>query len=330
MCLAEQLADTYNMAKTELVESLCFTLSGFSSCTEPVTDMSQFDVNTKTVIEHPMYDIPSLVPKLESVLKSNIHTHISDSKSAVESMLGPFADKPLGSTTNSEALIPHAGMDDLSEDPDISTAEDNVMRANKKHFISMTEGITWEEEKMFLFLSDSSSDDSDEVHSNCGEVEDDDGEEQEKNLNTQKEKTVKNQEKENGKVKEEEETKGFNRSLNIYASAFKPSAKVVQEQEEKNSYHKEDAEAKTAARIVSAPVEGIQLNATASERNVLGKSYAVYWLPYGSVYFLLLCSVFTLLFCYLFISCLLIIYLCNHIVIYFLYLIYPSMPWFVM
>jgi hypothetical protein len=68
-----------------------------------------------------------------------------------------------------------------------------------------------------------------------------------------------------------------NKSLNIFANAFKPSAKIVQEQEEKNSYHKEDGEAKTAARIVSAPVEGIQLNATASEyNNALGKSYAMY------------------------------------------------------
>jgi hypothetical protein len=266
ICLAEQLADTYKMAKTELVESLSFTLSGFKRCKEPVTDMSQFNVNTEMVIKYPKFDIPNLVPKLGSVLKSNIHTHISGSKSAVESVLGPFADKPSGSTSNSEALIPHAGVDDLSEDPDISAAEDNVMRANKSHFISMIEGITCEEEKMYSFSSDDSSDDSDEVDSNCDEVEDDD--------------------------REEEETKGLNKSLNIYASVFKPSAEVVQEQEDKNCCHKEDAEAKTAARIVSAPVEGIQLNATASAYNVSGRSYAMYWLLYVSVYFFLLYSVF--------------------------------------
>jgi hypothetical protein len=274
ICLAEQMADTYNMAKTELVESLTFTLNGFASCTESVTDMSQLNVNTEMVTEYPTYNIPNLVPKLTSVLQSNIHEHISDSTSAYESLLGPFADKPSGSASSSEAFIPHARMDDLSEDPDISTAEDNVMRANKRDFISLIEGMTCEEDKMYPFLSDNSSDDSDEVDSNCDEVEEDDGEEQEKNLNIQKKKIMENQEEENGKFKKEEETKGLNKSLNIFASAFEPSAKIHQEQKE-NSYHKEDTEAKMAAGIVSAPAEEIHLNAKASEYNVLGKSYAV-------------------------------------------------------
>jgi hypothetical protein len=262
--------DTYNMAKTELVESLTFTLNGSANCTESVTDVSQLNINTEMVTEYPTYNIPNLVPKLTSVLQSNAHKHISDNKSACESLLGPFADKPSGSASGSEAFIPHAQVDDLSEDPDISTAEDNVMRDNKRHSISPIEDITLEEANMYPFLNDNSSYDSDEVDSNCDEVEDDNGEEQEKNLNTQGKRIVEIQEEDNGKFKEEEEIKGFDKRLNIYVSAFEPSAKIHQEQEEKNSRHKEDAEAKTAV-----PVEEIQLNATASECDALGKSYAV-------------------------------------------------------
>ncbi|PNF28586.1 hypothetical protein B7P43_G09381 [Cryptotermes secundus] len=276
MCLAEQLADTYNTAKTELVESLSFTLSGFINRTDPVTDMSLIDNNIKMGIEYPMYENPNVVPEFESLLKSNIHTHISDSKTAVESMLGPFADKPSGSTSNSETLIPHAGVDVLSEDPDISTAEDNVMRTNERRFISVSEGISCEEENMYSFSSDISSYDSDEIDSRCHQL-DDDGVEQQKNLDTQKEKTWKNEEKDNGMVNVEEETKGLKNSLNIYASAFEPSAKVVPQEEQKDSYHREDAETKTAARLVSAPAEEIQLNAATSEYNAFTHSKPGWW-----------------------------------------------------
>jgi hypothetical protein len=245
MCLAEQLADTYNKAKTELVESLSFTLNGFASHTESVTDMSQLNNNTEMLIEYPTYDISNLDPKLKSAFKHNVYRHVSDKKSAVETALGLFADKPLGSTSSSEAFIPHAGVDDLFEDPDISTAEDDFTRALKRDVISPVESITCEGE--MVDSSDDSYDDSDEVDSKCDEVEDDDGEEQEGNQNTQKEKTVKNQEEENGKVEEEEQTKGLNKSLNFYASEFRPFAKVGPEQEEMNSYHKEIQLIATAA-----------------------------------------------------------------------------------
>jgi hypothetical protein len=154
MCLAEQLADTYNMAKTELVESLSFTLKGFDNCTQ-----SDFNVNPEMVAECPTN------PKLKSVLESDVYKHVCDNNSAVDTLLVP--------------TIP-----DVSEDPGISAAEYNVMG----HLTSQTESITCGKEKVYSSLSDSSCDDSDEVDSKCDDDfdddddddDDDDGEEQEK------------------------------------------------------------------------------------------------------------------------------------------------------
>jgi hypothetical protein len=275
MCLAEQLAHTYTMAKTELIEPLCFTLSGFSSYAEPLSDMVELDSSSEVVVEPPTYDIPDQDPKLKSVLKSNVqeHKHICDSKSAAETLLVPS-----GSTGSGESFIRHAGVGDLSEDPCNSTTKCNVMRPCYGHSLSPPESITSEREVLNLFVSECSCDDSDEVDSNSDEVEDDGGGKQGKNLN--QEEREEEEEEENGKVKEEEKPRGLNESLNCDA--------------EGNSCHKEDALAR-----MTAPAEEVQLFPTASECNVFGKECAIPQLLYVNIYFLLFYSVFSVLATYL-------------------------------
>jgi hypothetical protein len=222
------------MAKTELVESLSFTLKGSHSYAE-----SEFSVTTEKAGECPNYDIPDLGPQSKSVFESDVHKHICDDKSAVDTLLVPF--------------IPH-----VSQDPGINTAEYNGMG----HITSQRESITCEKEKVYSFLSDSSCDDSDEVDSKCDDDDDDDDDDEDDDDGEE-------QEKENGTVTEEEETGGSNTHLNCDAVEFIPSAKEDGEQGE--ICHREVAGTKSTCRIVSAPAEEIQLVAAASEYRVPGK-----------------------------------------------------------
>jgi hypothetical protein len=253
------------MAKTELVESLSFTLKGFDSYTQ-----SDFNVNTEMVAECPTNH------KLKSVLGSDIYKHTCDSKSAVDTLLVPTypdlsqipglsaaeynCSRHFTSQTESitcrNPLVPT--YPDLSQIPGLSPAEYNFLR----HFTSQTECNTCRKEKVYSFLSDSSCDDSDEVDSKCDGVDDDDEDDGEDDDDEQ--------EKENGMVTEEEQTGGLNSSLNCDAVEFNSLAKVAAEQRE-NLCHKEVAETRSTARIVSAPVEELQLITASSECNVSGK-----------------------------------------------------------
>jgi hypothetical protein len=271
ICLAEQLADTYNRVKMELVDSLSSTLTGHANCTVSVTDMSQLKNYNEVMIESQTHDTPNLDttvsdPELKWILTGNLSTHNLDIKSSVETLLGSFVGKPV-SINGDKAFIPHAEVDDLVEDPDISTAEDIIMSSNKVHVTPVSKSFISEGEKVVSVISDSSCSDSD-MDIRSDEV-DDDGEQQGENQKTQEE--------ENGKVKEEKENEEaeekLDKLLNPDASEFKPQSEVLPEQEELNS-HPEDVEPEVAA--VSVPYKEIQLSGTTSRNNALGKSYPLY------------------------------------------------------
>jgi hypothetical protein len=261
------MAVTYIMAETELVESLSFTLRGLANYTKSLTDTSQLNSDSEVMINQPSRNSPKMDSELNWILTSNLNIHNFDSKSTVETMLWPFVDKPSASTNNGEAFIPHAEVVDVIEDPDISTAEGNVLRANKTHLTSMSESVGSEGERVDSFLSDNSCDDSDKIDNRSNEVADDGGEQQE-------EKIIRNEEEEDGMVKEEEENKDvedLDKSLNPDANEFKLPA-VVPEQEELTFHPEGDVEPTVTDTAVSVPDERIQLLHTTSGCDVSGKS----------------------------------------------------------
>lgn len=265
------MAVAYNVAKAGLVESLSFTLRGLPNFTKSLTDMSKLSSVSEVMIKPPGCNSPEVDPELKGILSGNLNTHNIDSKLAVKTMPWLFVDKPLASTNSDEAFIPHAEVVDIIEDPDISTAEGDVLRGNKRHLTSMSKSIVSEEERMDSFLSDNSCDGSDKIDISSDEVEDDGSKQQE-------EKSVRNEEEKVGKVREEEENKGtekdLGKTLRADASEFKPLAEVVPEQEELTFLPEGDKQ-KMNERIVSVPGERTQLLDTASRCNVSGKSFAV-------------------------------------------------------
>ena len=276
MCLAEQLAETYKKAKTELVQSLSFTLMGVADCTKLLPDTS----------EHPVLNSDHFDPELKLRMIGTLNTHNYVGKPSVGTMLRSFVDTPPGSTNDNEEFIPDAEVGDLVEDPDIHTAEDIMLAAKRLPTASIESVIEGDS----LDIIDSSSDDSDELDSRSDEVHDDDdddddddeeeeeeeecedGEQREKNQMTNKENTAKNHEKENKNEKEEKAIKQLEeelaKGLNPDANEFKPVEVVDPEHGELKSYSEGNDEAKTAARIVPSPVDNIHLIGTASGKSV--------------------------------------------------------------
>ncbi|XP_021922164.1 uncharacterized protein LOC110830988 isoform X2 [Zootermopsis nevadensis] len=262
ICLAEQKAAVYNMVKTELVESLFFTLTGLSNYTESLTDMSQQNSNAE--VEPPSHTSSNM----------DLSTHSLDSKSAVETVLSTFVDEPSASTNSAEAFIPHAEVVDDVEDPDICTVEGNVFGTDKRHLTSVSESVISEGEKVDSFISDNSCDDSDKIDSRSDEVADDGGAQWEENI-------VRNAEEEDGKLKEAEENKGVeenvDKKLNVDASEFICPAKIVPEQEELAFYPEGDDGPEITERSVSVSDERTEFLGTASGYNASGtKDLAVH------------------------------------------------------
>ena len=277
MCLAEQLAETYKKAKTELVQSLSFTLMGVADCTKRISPDSS---------EHPNLSSHHNNPALKLHMIGNLNTYNYVGQPSFETMLEPFVGTPPGSTKNDEVFVPDAEVGD----PDIHTAED-ILAAKRLTAVS-NESIN---EGDFLGIIYSGSDGSDELDNRSDEVNDgddddddddedeeeeeedeeyEDGEQREKNQMIGIENTAKNHEKVNINEKEETTTKQTEeelaKGLNPDANEFKPLEVAVPEHGELTSHSEGNVEAKTAARIVPAPVDNIQLIGTASS-----KSYAV-------------------------------------------------------
>jgi len=280
MCLAEQLAETYKKAKTELVQSLSFTLMGFANHTKKMLpDRS----------EHPILSSYHIEPALKLHMIGNLNRHNYVGKPSFETMFRSYVDTSPGSIKNDEVFIPDAEVGD----PDIHTAEDIL--AAKRLPAASIESVSEGDSLGVIYSGSDGSDEldsrSDEVRDGEGDDDDDDdddeeeeeeeeedeyedGEQQEKNLMVCLENTAKNHEKENINEKdktmrkqiEEELAKG----LNPDANEFKPLEVVVPEHGELMSHSEGNVEAKTPARIVAAPVDNIHLVGTAS-----GKSYAV-------------------------------------------------------
>jgi hypothetical protein len=276
MCLAEQLAETYKMAKTELVQSLSYTLTGVANYMKLLPDIS----------EHP---IVNNHPELNWHVISNLNTHNYVSKPSVETTLRPFVDKLPASTNDGEVFIPLAEVDEVVEDPDIHITEDMILAAKRLPNANI-ENIIEGDASGIIYGSSDDSDDldnrSDEVHDGDGSDDededdehddDDDDEQQEKNQMTHIENTVKNHEEENINEKEETANKQIDedlgKGLNPDANEFTPV--VAPENELLKSHSEGNVEAKTAAKIVPAPVDNSHLIGTASGYNALGKLYAV-------------------------------------------------------
>jgi hypothetical protein len=272
MCLAEQLADTYKKAKSELVQSLSFTLMGIANCTKKILpDMS----------EHSILSSHYTDSALMLHMMGNVNTHNYVDRPYFETMLSSFVGTPPGSTKNDEVFIPDAEVGD----PDIHTAEDTLAtrRLPAARIDSVSEGdslgIIHSGSDGSDDLDDRSDDDDEEEEEEEDEDEYEDGEQQEKNQMIRVANTAKNHEKENISEKEETMSKQTEeelaKGLNPDANEFKPLEVVVPEHEELKSHSEGNVEEKTAARIVPAPVDNIHLTGTAS-----GKSYAVNLLSY--------------------------------------------------
>ena len=272
MCLAEQLAETYKKAKTELVQSLSFTLMGVADCTKKILpDRS----------EHPILSSHHIDPALQLPVIGHSNTYNYVGKPSFETVLRSFFGTLPGSTNNDEVFIPDAEVGD----PDINTAEDIL--AAKRLPAASTESVNEGDSFGIIYSSSDGSEEldnrSDEVHDGDGDDDDEeeeeeeeyeDGEQQEKNQIICIENTAKNHEKENINEKEETMRKQIEeelaKGLNPDANEFKPLEVVVPEHGELKSHSEGNVEAKTTARIVTAPVDNIHLIGTAS-----GKSYAV-------------------------------------------------------
>lgn len=276
MCLAEQLAETYKTAKTELVQSLSFTLTGVANYTRLLPDMS----------EHPVLNSHHMDPELNWHVIDNLNTHNYVSKPSIETTLRSFVGKPPGSTNGCDVFIPHAEVADVVEDPDIHTAEDMILAAKRLPNACIENIIEGDASGVIYGSSDDSEDldnRSDEVHDGDDDEDEDeddeydDGGQQQKNQMTHTENTVKTNEEGNVNEKEERvnETleEDLGKGLNPDASEFKPV--VVTEHELLKSHSEGNVEAKTAAGIVPAPVDNSHLIGTASSCNALGKLYAV-------------------------------------------------------
>ena len=278
MCLTEQLAETYKKAKTELVQSLSFTLMGVADSAKKILpDRS----------EHPILSSHHIDPALKLHMIGTLNTLNYVGKPSFETMLRSFVGTPPGSTNNYEVFIPDAEVGD----PDINIAED-ILTAERLPAVRI--GSINEGDSLGIIYSSSDGSDeldnrSDEVHDGDGGDDDDDdddeeeeeeeeeyedGEQQEKNQMICIENTAKNHEKEN--INEQEETlikqieEELAKGLNPDANEFKPLEVVVPEHGVLKSHSEENAEAKTTARTVPSPVDNIDLIGTAS-----GKSYAV-------------------------------------------------------
>jgi cobalamin biosynthesis protein CobT len=282
MCLAEQLAETYKKAKTDLVESLSFTLMDVTNCTKLIPDRS----------EHPILSGHHIDPELKLHMIGNLNTHNYFGKPSVETMLTSFVDTPPGSTNDNEVFIPDDAEVVLVEDQDIHAAEDIL--ASKRLPAASMDSVIEGDCLGIIYSSSDSSDDldnrSDEVHDGDGndddddddeeeeeeeeEDEDEDGEQQEKNHMAHVENTAKNHEKDNVNEKEETARKRIEeelaKGLNPDANEFKPLDVVVPVHGEVKSHSRGNVEAKTAAKSFPAPFDNIHLIGAAS-----GKSYTV-------------------------------------------------------
>jgi len=275
MCLAEQLAETYKKAKTELVQSLSFTLMGVADCTKKILpDRSEHQIRSS-------YHIDAAL-NLPMIGNSDTHNYVD--MSSIETMYRSMFGTPLGSTSNDVVFIPDVEVDD----PDINTAED-ILAATRLPAVSI-ESVNEGDSLAMIYSSSDDSDEldnrSDEVHDGDGNDDDEeeeeeeeeeeyeDGDQQEKNQIIRVENTAKNHEKENINDKEETRRKQIEeelaKGLNPDANEFKPLEVVVPEHGELKSHSEGNVEAKTTARIVPAPPDNIHLIDTAS-----GKSYAV-------------------------------------------------------
>jgi hypothetical protein len=219
--------------------------------------------------------------ELKWTATSDLNMHNLDSNSAIETMVGTVVDKPSASavetmvrsvdkpsasTNSSDAYVPHSEVCDIVEDPDIITAEDNILRANKRHVTSISESVVSEGERADSSLSNTSCDDPDKMDDRSDEVADDGGEEPE-------DKIRRNKEQEDVKIKKEEEkdvAEDLDKTLNPDASEFKPPTEVVPEHEELSLHPKGSVETKMTRKIVSVPDQRIQLIDQLSGSNISG------------------------------------------------------------